>query len=112
MIDLDADQPTMYWLFSDADGWRTDVLREPKLLPDRIVFDYPNQHTTADDYFVELKREADGDFSGGSKNVTYRCVRADTKTRVVLTGLWRSKDGSNLERGVFIAVLPINLEPV
>jgi hypothetical protein len=112
IIDLETQRPTMFWMYSDGRNWLEEQLQEPKIPDNRMVFDYPNQHTTRDDYFVEINRQPDGFFDGGSKNFRYRGARADTETHIILTGIWASKNDRLRERGVFITVFPKKQEGV
>lgn len=106
MIDFNSDRPIMFWTYAGRGEWHEDPLLRPIIREDRIAFDAPNQHSTRDDYALELRRQPDGTYDAGTKKFRYWCVRADTDDSVILTGNWKARPSNLPESGLFITVLP------
>lgn len=122
MVDLEGETPYFYRTYDKFDDlnqarisfgfggsvWKCEVIRSFSIGESHLIFDPPEEWGEGLPP-VRFYRTANGRYQHRSEGMAYDAVRADTKTRVVLTGRWAE---TTFGKGVFIAVFPIKLSEV
>ncbi len=103
MFDLESEEPTFFWMFDGDDTWKADRLSDVKIDDNRIAFDYSSPDWEQRFDFVAMDAQEDGYYLWqGTTHESYKGLRAESASHVVLVGHWR-EDGS---RGPCVIVLP------
>jgi hypothetical protein len=106
MVDLTADEPTLFWTAADEpkEGWRTTPLSNLIRSKDSLKFDVEDPDYLLEDRFTPMTLTGDGPYHHRSgEKCHWWGILSENSTHTILTGNWIDE---NSRRGVFIGVWP------
>jgi hypothetical protein len=114
MLDLQPEEPTIYWTFrkfpeyaeygfeeDEDEVWITETIGKPIVRADSIKFDVPESWECDDNSTIEFRPAPDGYWTARFYGL-WEAFPGESTTHRMLTGTWR--DGA--DRGAFIAIFP------
>lgn len=119
MIDLESERPFFHWCtdsreMNSGDGeiaversvWYHVPVVSFVIAESSVTFDAPADWVDGISP-LRLQRTSACKYESYSKDLSLKCVRAETRSHVIMTGRWFK--GPANTTGVFIAVFPVNL---